>query len=145
MGLTIYANGDEYHFDMSYGGFFYLRTHIATLLNEEFGKTYKSLVGYHTYEEYESIDKYLNEIASDENLDADIIDFLNMSDCSGKLNYRVCKKVYELIKDTHIDDRMCCYNYNEYDKYYAHGDKAFDAFKDFLNRCYSKHRYMRWY
>ena len=62
MGLTIYANGDEYRFDMSYGSFFRLRAQVATLLSEEFGKTYNSMRGFHTADEYKAIDKKLDEI-----------------------------------------------------------------------------------
>ena len=144
MGLTIYSNGDEYHFDMSYGSFFRLRAQVATLLNEEFGKTYNSMRGFHTADEYAAIDKKLDEIADFEQLDEAILTFLYTSDCDGVINYKTCKKLYELIKDIYVGDIMCSYKYKGRDTYYVHGDEAFDAFKDFLKRCYSKHRYMRW-
>ena len=140
MGVTISATNSKYSFDMGYGGFFNLRTKLARAYDEEFGELYAALRYCKKPEDYEFFDKICNDMLSDERFkdeDQDIIDFLFMDDCCGKIRYRTCGKLYNLIKDINFGDKIFVYG--------AHSDgKDYEYLKDFLRECYSHRRNMRW-
>lgn len=57
---------------------------------------------------------------------ADVIDFLYASDCNGKISYKTCRKIYNLIKDKRFDRkgfRYAAYMHNDYGE-----------FKEFVNQ-----------
>lgn len=81
----------------------------------------------------------LRKMISNERLkdgDEDILDFLYAPDCGGKISYKTCKKIYELIKDT---DCKYCLRYAAY----SHNDWA--DFKQLLKECYSHRASLVWY
>lgn len=69
--------------------------------------------------------------------DEDILDFLFMSDCEGKISAKTCKKIYDLIKDVDFGGRIFTYT--------AHSDhKDYEHLKEFLLECSKKRACMRW-
>ena len=140
MGVTLTAKNPVHTFNMGYGGFSNLRANIADLFDEEFGEHYRTLqkcCDQADYEEYGRIgDKILsNSRFKDE--DADILDFLYASDCEGKIGYRTCGKIYELIKDADFTGKTFRYTA------YAHND--YEELKEFLKDCYSHRKNAVWH
>ena len=140
MGITLKANKSAYSFDMGCGGFFNLRANIADLFDEQFGEHYRKLFsGYYSQEDYDQHDHIANEILSHPRFkeeDADILDFLYASDCEGKISYRTCGKLYNLIKD-HDFGKKCF-------RYTAHAHNDYEELKAFLKECYSHRRNAYW-
>lgn len=122
---------------MGYGGFFNLRKNIALALDEEFGENYALLGNCYTVDDYNKNDMAANSILERKHLDEDVVDFLYASDTEGKISYKVCGKIYNLIKDIDFGDkgfRYAIYRRNDYEE-----------FKKFLKDCYSKRKNMVWY
>ena len=140
MGITMSANNSKYSFDMGYSGFFNLRMNLAKAFDKEFGELYSALRYCHTKEEYEIFDKICNDMLSDDRFtdnDNDILDFLFDSDTGGKINYRTCGKLYNIIKDIDFGNKIFVYG--------AYSDgKDYEYLKDFLHECYSHRRNMYW-
>ncbi len=139
MGITLTANNSKYSFDMGAWGFFNLRANIADLFDEQFGKHYRKLSKCYDQTDYEEHDRITDEILSHPRFrdeDADVLDFLYASDCQGKISYRTCGKLYELIKD--VDFGKKCIRY----AVHAHND--YEELKVFLKECYSHRRSAYW-
>ena len=126
MGVTLTANNSKYSFDMGASGFFNLRANIADLFDERFGEHYRKLSECYSPIDYEEHDRIANEILSHPRFkdeDADILDFLYASDCDGKISYRTCGKLYNLIKD-HDFGKECF-------RYTAHAHNDYEELKAF--------------
>ena len=139
MGITLTANNSKYSFDMGCGGFSNLRANIANLFDEQFGEHYRKLSKCYDQTDYEEYDRIANEILShprfkEEN--ADILDFLYASDCDGKIGYKTCGKLYNLMKDHDFGKK--CFRYTAC----AHND--YEELKAFLKECYSHRRNAYW-
>lgn len=133
MGVSIYSNRSAYEFDMGYATFFRLRTLIATRIDEELGEAYNEPFFNQNYRA-----ERIKDVVDRKHLDTlykDVLEFLFMSDCSGSISHKVCRQLYDLLKDV---DRVQSLNYVGF----RHGD--WNDFKTFLLECYSKHRKMRW-
>ena len=140
MGVSISAKNASYSFDMGGGGFFNLRKNIAYALDNDFGEVYAQIIKCYTSEECRDNDRKAEEIINSKHLDdeyTDVLDFLYESDCSGKISYKTCKKIYDLIKDIDFGDKGFRY------AMYSHND--YEEFKAFLKECYSHRRTMYWY
>ena len=124
MGVTITATHSPYEFDMGYGGFFNLRKNIAFALDEEFG------------ENYALNDEVANRIIEKKNLNPDIISFLYQPDTEGKISYKICKQIYDIIKDVDFKEKSFRYAILRHNDY--------EEFKMFLKDCYSHRKQMRW-
>lgn len=138
MGVSIYANGVSRSFDCGYIGFQRLRTVVATAYDYNLGRVYgnATLAIMHPKEYDAEINLILkNEKFKDE--DNDILDFLFMSDCEGKISHKTCKKIYDLIKDFEHGGKIFTYAARSDGKDYEH-------LKEFLKECYSKRAKMRW-
>jgi hypothetical protein len=137
MGVSITATHAIHDFHMGYSGFFNLRKNIAMVLNKEFGENYFRLLKCIIPEQFEECDSIANSLIEEHNLDDDIVAFLYMSDCEGEVSYKVCGKLYNLIKDVDFGDKWFRYGA------YAHND--YEEFKEFLKDCYSHRKKMRWH
>ena len=141
MGVTITATNSSRDFDMGAGGFFSLRTNIAKAFDAEFGEHYDTLSRIWRHEDYEAFDRKTEKILQHprfKDADADIVEFLFMSDCGGQISHKTCKKIYDLIKDIDFGGRIFIYA--------AHSDgKDYEYFKEFLLECYRNRRKMRWH
>ena len=140
MGVTISANNSHYVFDMGGGGFFNLRKNIALAFDKEFGEHYETLIYRNSKEDFKAFDEKANKILSDSRFkdeDSDVLDFLFACDCEGKISYKTCKKIYELIKDIDFGEKIFTY------AHYSKGDD-YEMFKKFLKECYSHRRKMYW-
>ena len=137
MGVSITANNSRYDFDMGYGGFFNLRKNVALALDQEFGENYALLSRCVTKRQFSENDQVANMIIQRKQLDEDIVSFLYMPDTGGKINYRICKKISNLLKKVDLSDKSFRY------AAYAHND--YQEFIEFLDECYSKRRDMVWY
>lgn len=136
MGVSISAKNSKYDFNMGYIGFFWLRKNIATALDKNFGDNYKNLISCHTQEDFKEHDRIANMIIEKNELDEDIVEFLYAPDTNGKISYKVCKKIYDLIKDIDFG--------NEHFRYGAYAHNDYEEFKEFLKECYAHHRNMYW-
>lgn len=132
MGVSIYSNQSIYEFDMGYATFFRLRTLIATMIDKELGEAY----GESLYQKSRAED--IREVLDRKHLAVeykDVIDFLFMSDCGGSISHKVCRQLYELLKNVSREQSL------DYIRFRSGG---WYDFKAFLMECYSKHRKMRW-
>lgn len=137
MGVSLTSKNSSYDFDMGYGGFFNLRKNIALCLDEDFGNNYSMLSKCITPSDFAANDAVANRLIEDKNLDTDIIDFLYSPDTGGSISYKVCKKLYNLIKDVDFSDKTFRY------AAYSHND--YEEFKQFLKECYTRRHVMKWY
>ena len=140
MGYEITANGSSHCFRGGYGGFMSLREDIAKALDKEFGNHYATLSRCFREEDFDAFNKKANKILSDAKFNGyeDVLDFLYAPDCDGgKVSYKTCKKIYDLIKDFDFKGDIFTYA--------AHSDgKDYEHFKEFLLECYSHRRNMIW-
>ena len=139
MGVCIFATNSKYEFNMGYGNFFILRKNIASALDGEFGKLYAQIIDCRTKSQREDNDRAIELIINRKNLDEkykDILDFLYMSDCDGKISHKTCKQIYEIIKDIDFENQIFQYS--------SIAKNDYEEFKKFLLECYSKRRLMQW-
>jgi len=134
MGVNIFANNSPYSFSMAYSSFNNLRQKVAMMLDEEFGSNYSNLRNCYSKEDYVDHDKVANRLISEKSLDEDIVDFLYQSDCDGKISYKTCKKILDLVGDTEF---ITCYM-GFYDVSQSHD------FQKMLQDCYSHRKSLRW-
>lgn len=137
MGLSIYGNyKNSIDLTGGYGMFNKIRDQVALAWDKEFGAHYATL---EFCDDYEEFDKKANEILSDKRFDGDddqdIIEFLFASDCDGRINYKTCKKIYELIKDVDYKGNL---------RYLVNGHNDWEDFKQLLKDCYSHRCYLNW-
>lgn len=139
MGLCITAKHSEYKFRMGYGSFFFLRCRIAKALDKEFGKHYSELFACYFKERFKDHDKISDRMIEEKDLDRDIIDFLYQSDCEGKINYRTCLKIHDILEEDgflHEKHRL------RYEVSF-HADDS-QKFMEFLKECVRYRRNMVW-
>jgi len=137
MGLIIESNcKSTISLIGGYGMLLTIREEVAKRFDKEFGEHYARLR--YAIDDIEDFDKTTNEILSHSRFkdeDADIIDFLFASDCGGKINYKTCKKVVELIEDS---DNKYCLRY----AYYSKND--WEDLKQLLWTCYKRRANLIW-
>lgn len=144
MGISIYGNyKNSICIDGSSSSLTKIRNQVALAWDKEFGKHYITLDNCDDYEEF---DKKANEILAADRFDSsekdgvkgndqDIIDFLFASDYNGKVSYKTCKKIYELIKDVEYRGNL---------RYMVESHNDWEDFKKLLRDCYSHRCYMKW-
>lgn len=132
MGICL--RNKEFEMDMGYGSFFNLRCTIANLLNKDFGNNYHNLSRCIKKEDFEKNDEIANHFIEYYSLDTDIVDFLYAPDSEGKIDYKVCKKIYDIIKDYNDD-----YMYG-----YVHANHTFEYFKNMIHDCATRRRTLYW-
>lgn len=142
MGVTVFASGISLDFDMGYGGFYHLRKNIALALDQEFGEHYANILDtlHASKSEKDAYWKKYEEIINRKNLrknNLTVLSFLLKSDCGGKISWKTCKKIYDLIKDVDFEDRGF--------RYAAHRKNDYEDFKKFLRECVKNKRYMQWF
>ena len=140
MGVTITAKNSKFIFDMGSGGFFNLRKNIALALDEDFGNNYAKLINCRSEEDYAKHDDMANNIIQSKHLDRDyasVIDFLYAPDTDGKVNYKTCKQIYDLISPINFGNKSF--------RYSAYAGNDYEEFKQFLLDCYSRRRSMVWH
>lgn len=100
MGLTIKSPNSS--IDVSYGGFYRLRSGIASMVSAEFGETYDTLFDHPSADEEKAIVERLNcmiaeyETAHGNALDP-VFEFLFASDTDGALDCAGCVTLKKLI------------------------------------------------
>lgn len=139
MGLTIQGNyKNSIELSGGYGMFMKIRKIVALAFDKEFGEHYETLIYCFREEDYKKFNKKTYEILKDDRFkdeDEDIIKFLFASDCDGKISYKTCKKIYDLIKD----------NNNKYQlRYAAYSNNDWEDFKQLLKECYSHKSNLVW-
>jgi len=141
MGVCITSNHkDAISLDGGYSLMFKLRSKIANAYDKEFGKHYETLTSGYGKEFYEKFDKKTNEILSHERFkqeDEDIIDFLFAPDTDGKISYKTCKKIYDLITDIKYDNLQL--------RYVVQSNNDWEDFKELLKKCYLNKSNLIWY
>lgn len=140
MGLSISGNyKNSIELSGGYGMLATIREEVAKAWDKEFGKHYATLK---YCNEYEQFNDKANKIINSERLiektkkDEDILDFLFAPDCEGKISYKTCKKILDLIKDT--DCKYCL-------RYAAYSHNDWQDFKQLLLECYSHRSNLVWY
>lgn len=143
MGLTI--SSTNYSIDLGYVGFNRLRTKIAELINDEIAEHYKecdkSTFIFNEDEKKKFFKKYNAETTRlDKKYDYkynSVLHFLYACDCGATMETKVCKKIYEIIKD--YDDNIL-YGYA------GRKDCAmFKNFKELVKDCIDNNCIMEWY
>lgn len=140
MGVTISGNYKKsISLDVPYNSLIIIRKAVAKAWDKVFGAHYATL----SYcSDYEKFNDTANKIINSERLkgktekDTDILDFLFAPDVEGKISYKTCKKIYDLIKDNSLN---CCLRY----AVYSHND--WGDFKQLLKECYSHRANLVWY
>ena len=100
MGLTIKSPNSS--IDVSYGGFYRLRSTIASMISAEFGEAYDALLAHPSEEEAKAISERLNrmiveyETAHDAKYDR-VFEFLFAPDTGGALSHGGCRTLQALI------------------------------------------------
>lgn len=135
MGLTLRNNVKTCHIELDggYGMLLTIRKEVAKQWDKEFGEHYGTLGQYRTDDEWKIFDKRTNEILCHERFkgeDEDLVDFLFQSDCDGKIGYKTCKKIYDLLKNS---KNKSCLRYAFYSK------NDWEDLRELLLSCY-KHR-----
>lgn len=125
--------------DGGYRMMFVIRREIAKAFDYEFGEHYSTLLDGFGEEHFKAFDEKTDKILSHprfEDADVDLIEFFFMSDCDGKISYKTCGKIYDLIKDR---------EYNGCLRYIAHSNNDWQDFKDLVKGCYSHRANLIWY
>lgn len=144
MGISLYANSKyvSQKFDMSYGGFFALRSQIANAFDKEFGEHYSQLLkaSCSFSGDTETFNKKMNRILADKRFNEkdDILDFFFASDCEGTISYQTCKKLYDIIKNTNFQSGF------QYGNFSDGIEKDWNDLKDFFLGCYKAKVSARW-
>ena len=100
MGLTIKSPNSS--IDVSYGGFYRLRSTIASMISAEFGEAYDALLDHPSEEEEKAISERLNrmiveyETAHGAKYDR-VFEFLFAPDTGGALSHGGCRTLQALI------------------------------------------------
>ena len=141
MGLTITSKIKDCNIELDggYGMLMSIREEVAMQFDKEYGKHYVTLCQYRTADEWKVFNKRTTEILSHERFkdeDKDLLDFLFASDCEGKISYKTCKKVYDLLKNS---KNKCCLRYAFYSK------NDWDDLKELLLQCYKHKANLYWY
>lgn len=137
MGLTIRGNyKGTIELDGGYSILAKIRTRVANAWDKEFGEHYETL--FNATVDFKAFNAKTREILSDDRFkdeDQDIVDFLFASDCEGSIDYKTCKKIYELIKDNNEPAQL---------RYALFSHNDWEDFKQLLKECYSHRSKMRW-
>ena len=140
MGLTISANKCPIELNGGYGMFLRLRIRIAQDWDKEFGDHYSNVGKCCFNPDYAKVfDAKTKEIVSQDRFadeDYDLFHFFFMSDCEGKINHKLCKKILDVIKDDNKELNLV------YD-YWSDGHD-WQHFKELLQWCYSHRANMYW-
>ena len=140
MGVSIHSKGSEKNFDMGYGGFFLLRSNIASAMDKEFGEAYKKLVAYSPLsEDFAKYDSLAQEIIERNHLEenfGNVLDFLYAPDTDGRISYQTCKEIFDIIDNVDFGDNGFRYRSQQHNDY--------QEFKDFLLDCVVNQTPMMW-
>ena len=141
MGLTIRSKikNCNIELDGGYGMLLTIREEVAKLYDKEFGEHYETLSKCFLKEHFDEFNKKANEILRDDRFkdeDEDIVDFLFQSDCDGKISYKTCKKVYDILQES---TNNCCLRYTAYSK------NDWEDLKELLLQCYKHRANLYWY
>ncbi len=142
MGVTITATNSTCDFDMGYSGFFNLRRNIALALDDEFGQAYSEYGKCFTKEDFKRIDHLVESLINEKHLDDeyfDVLDFLFMPDGSGKISYKTCRKIANLLEPCMSALRTKTF------RYAAYAGHDYEDFVAFLRDCVRHRRNMRWW
>ena len=134
MGVSLYNK--DYDMDMGYGTFFNLRKVVASLYNKDFGEFYHNWMVDKTVSD-EDMDNKVQSLYDEgifNNVDDEALDFLFLPDVKGKISYKSCRRILEIIGD-YTDDYM--YGY-------LHANHSFDYFKEMLRDCVKRRRTLYW-
>lgn len=123
-----------------------IRSRLAKAWDYEFGVHYSIIINLWGEEAFEAFNAKTDEILSHSRFsedDIDLIKFWFASDCSGKVDYRTCKKLADLLTSIYINKEADFAHINL--RYLAYtGDDWGDLLK-LLKGCYSHRANLIWY
>ena len=144
MGIQLTANySGAPTLDGSSFMLFKIRSRLAKVWDQEFGEHYSNLLDAFRNNTLEAFDRRTTVILEAPRFasDADIADFMFMSDCEGKVNYKTCKKLAMLLKIlletedlSQVTLRYAAYSQNDWQDLLA-----------LFQGCYSHRAALRWY
>lgn len=141
MGLTLCGKFKESpSYDMGYGSFYRLRCDIANTVSKEFGKHYRDIYKVQICPK-EVLDEYnrrTESLIKKYKCKERFLEFLYLPDTEGKLSPFKCKAVMEQITDLKNTD---LYGYTAYPETCM----TIEKFRELLNLCYNKRKYLIWY
>lgn len=143
MGVCITATNSSIEFKTSYGMFHRLRCNIAKAIDEEFAVLYHKATAFVYEADGIEAERELNNYLT-KNYDYishvdEVLNFLFQSDVEGKVNYKTCRKILELIDHINFENENFQYVSNRT------SENDYEVFKKFLKECIKYHRDMRWY
>lgn len=109
MGITIKCDKTGTSCDLGYAGFARFRMDVAKLLNEEFGKHYNELFSSPLSSNRVEKEEKIECLIKKHKLNKYVVNFLFMSDCSGKCSPTACQAIYRVLKEG--DDDSIRYGY----------------------------------
>lgn len=145
MGISITANyKGAPSLDGSSFMLFKIRSRIAKAWDVEFGEHYATLIDAFRFNELEAFDRRTIEILEHPRFsnDADIAEFMFMSDCEGKINYKTCKKLADLLTSLIINKTEDFAHINI--RYQAYSVNDWEDFLELLRGCYSHRANLIW-
>jgi hypothetical protein len=99
MAVTFTTIKGDKELDYGYGGFRYFRATLAAKIDKELGELYGDTVYMLRYPD--AFNKQFNALVSQPRFAGkeELIEFLCMSDCDGKIPARLCKQIAEIMND----------------------------------------------
>lgn len=145
MGISLTANyRGAPSLDGSSFMLFKIRSRIAKAWDAEFGEHYATLMDAFRFNGLEAFDRRTTEILEQPRFsnDADIAEFMFMSDCDGKVNYKTCKKLADLLTSVIINKTE---NFAQISlRYQAYSKNDWEDLLELLNGCYSHRANLIW-
>ena len=111
----------------------------------EFGEHYKNLTSIWSEDQYKDFNLRTSKILEQERFseeDIDLVEFWFMSDESGKVNYKTCKKLADLLMFA-ITDKTKPFVYCSL-RYQAYSKNDWEDLLTLLNGCYSHRSNLIW-
>lgn len=145
MGICITSNyKGAPSLDGSYFMLHKIKIRLAKAWDAEFGEHYTTLMDAFRFNELEAFDRRTTEILEQPRFanDADIAEFMFMSDCEGKVNYRTCKKLAELLTSVILNKTEDFAQISL--RYQAYSKNDWEDLLELLRGCYSHRANLIW-
>ena len=146
MGICLTANyKGAPSLEGSYSMLHRIRSKLAIAWDAEFGEHYKRLTTLWLEEQYAEFNACTAKILEQDRFtdeDIDLIEFWFMSDEGGKVNYKTCKKLANLLTSL-ITDKTNIFVYNSL-RYQAYSKNDWEDLLELLKGCYSHRANLTW-
>ena len=109
--MGVYLGTKRIEIGMGYGTFMQFRKEVANAVSEAFGATFSQYLS-DSMEAYfkgdkakaKELEKQFDEYVSVAGIDEDVVDFLFLPDCEGKIDYKVARKIRDLCRKSKCEE-----------------------------------------